>query len=156
MSLSLDPKSPVNQKLLDQVQRSRMIADIFDEWIDSIVQQGTNYIASLIKVYDNAIAVSKELDLEATTWDNEKNKWVAVLAQMNDVQKFGIMKFLAEKPVDNMDDNVLYASKKNVEWRKFNHQTGSWRIHQIIKGIERTHRYDAERFEMHRYTTPEG
>lgn len=57
-----------------------MIAEIFDEWLDSIVQQGTDYIASLIKVYYNAITVSKELELEATTWDKEINKWVAVLA----------------------------------------------------------------------------
>lgn len=37
--------------------------------------------------------------------------------QMNDVKKFGVMKFLAEKPVDDLDDNVFYVSKKNIEWR---------------------------------------
>lgn len=36
---------------------------------------------------------------------------------MNDVQKYGVMRFLAEKLVENLDDNVLYVSKKNVEWR---------------------------------------
>lgn len=35
--LSFDPKSPVNQKLLDQNQRGHMIAEVFDEWLDSIV-----------------------------------------------------------------------------------------------------------------------
>lgn len=80
ISLSFDPKLPVNQKLLDHVQIRRMIADIFYEWLDSIVQQGTNYIAILIKVYDNAIVMSKELELEATTWEKERNNWVAVLA----------------------------------------------------------------------------
>lgn len=117
LSLSFNPVSLVNQRLLDQVERSHMIAEIFDEWLDSIVEQGTYYIASLIKVNDNAIIVSKDLQLEATTWDKEINKWVEVLEQMNDVQKIGIMKFLAKKPVDNLDDNVLYVSRKNIEWR---------------------------------------
>lgn len=56
--------------------------------------------------------MSKELELEATTWEKEKTKWVVVLAQMNDVQKFGVMKFLTEKLVENLDDNVLYIQER--------------------------------------------
>lgn len=60
--------------------------------------------------------MSKELELETVTWEKERIKWVVVLAQMNDVQKYGVMKFLAEKPTENLDDNVLYVSKRNMEW----------------------------------------
>lgn len=29
----------------------------------------------------------------------------------------GVMNFLAEKPLQGFDDNVLYICKKNIEWR---------------------------------------
>lgn len=61
--------------------------------------------------------MSKELELETVTREKERTKWVAVLVQMNNVQKYGVMRFLAEKMVENLDDNVLYVSKKNVQWR---------------------------------------
>lgn len=61
--------------------------------------------------------MSKELELENVSWEMERTKWVVVLAQMNDVQKFGVMKFLTEKLVENLDDNVLYVSRKNIECR---------------------------------------
>lgn len=51
-----------------------MITEVFDEWLDSIVQQGTYYIASLVKVYDNVITMTKELDLEAIAWEKERTK----------------------------------------------------------------------------------
>lgn len=117
MTLSFDPKSLMNQKLLDQVQRRCMVVEIFNQWLDYTVQQGSNYIASLVKVYEDVVTVSKELELEVLAWEKERSKWVMVLAQMNDVQKFGMMKFLAKKPMENLDDNVLYVSRKNVEWR---------------------------------------
>lgn len=40
--LSFDPRSPMNQILLDQVQRSGMVAYVFSEWLESIAQQGTS------------------------------------------------------------------------------------------------------------------
>lgn len=94
-----------------------MIADMFDYWLESIAQQGTYYIYNLIKVFGDVVTISREFELEAITWEKEKSKWAAVLMQMNDVQKFGVMEFLVEKPVDDLDDNVMYVSRKNMEWR---------------------------------------
>lgn len=36
---------------------------------------------------------------------------------MEEVQRHGVMKFLAEKPLQGFNDNVLYIYKKNIEWR---------------------------------------
>lgn len=38
VSQSFDPKSPMNQNLLDKVQRNRMMVVTFDEWLESIIQ----------------------------------------------------------------------------------------------------------------------
>lgn len=47
--------------------------------------------------------------MEMVAWKKERIKWVEVLAQMNDIQKYEVMKFLVEKPVESLDDNVLYV-----------------------------------------------
>lgn len=114
--VSFDSKCLANQKMLDQVQRNRVVMEMFNKWMDLIIQQGSEYINNLVKVYKDAEILSKELEPEIVAWEKERVKWVAVLAQMNDVQKYGLVKFLAEKPVENLDDNVLYVLKKNVEW----------------------------------------
>lgn len=36
---------------------------------------------------------------------------------MREIQKYGVIKFLAEKVVPILDDNVLYVCKKSIEWR---------------------------------------
>lgn len=111
-----------------------MVAEMFNKWLDLIIQQGSNYIVSLVKVYKDAVTVSKELELEAVSWEKERTKWVAVLVQMNDVQKFGVTKFLAEKPMESLDDNVLYVSKKNVEWQNSTIKQGHEESTRFVKG----------------------
>lgn len=102
--------------MLDQVQRNRVVKEMFNKWLDLIIRQGSNYIVNLVKVYKDAEIVSKELELETVAWEKERIKWVAVFAQINDIQKYGVMKLLAKKSVENVDDNLLYVSRKNVEW----------------------------------------
>lgn len=94
-----------------------MMAETFDEWLESIIQQGIEYIVSLIKVYEDVVTMSQELESKVAAWEKEKNKWATVLTQMKDVQRYGIMKFLAEKTVKDLDDKVLYVAKENIEWR---------------------------------------
>lgn len=54
---------------------------------------------------------------------------------MNDVQKYGVMKFLIEKLVENLYDNVLYVSKKNVEWRNSIIKQGHEECTKLLKGL---------------------
>lgn len=49
--VSFDPKSLVNQKMLDQVQRNRVVIETFNKWLDLIIQQWSDYIINLVKVY---------------------------------------------------------------------------------------------------------
>lgn len=105
VAVSFDPNSLANQKMLHQVQRNRIVAEMFNKWLDLIIQQGSDYIVSMVKVYEDVVTVRKELELEVVAWEKERTKWVVVLVQMNDVQKFGVMKFLVEKPVESLDDN---------------------------------------------------
>lgn len=37
--------------------------------------------------------------------------------QMQEVKTYGVMKFLNEKPMPSLDDNILYVCKKNIDWR---------------------------------------
>lgn len=48
----------------DQVQRNRVVMEMFNKWLDLIIQQGSKYITNLVKVYKDAETVSKELELE--------------------------------------------------------------------------------------------
>lgn len=108
---------------------------MFNKWLYLIIQQGSDYISNLVKVYKDVETLSQKLELETTTWEKERIKWVAVLAQMNDVQKYGVMKLLAKKSVKNLDDNVLYVSKKNVEWRNLIIKQGHEESTKLLKGL---------------------
>lgn len=55
-----------------------MITDVFSEWLESIAQQGTSYISDLVKVFENAESVGKELETEMVVWEKEKSKWLAI------------------------------------------------------------------------------
>lgn len=56
--------------------------------------------------------MSQDLEVEIATRDKEKMKWIVVATQ-----KYGVIKFLIEKPEPDFDDNVLYISKNNINWR---------------------------------------
>lgn len=62
ISLCFDPKSPMNQNLLDKVQWNRMMAETFDEWLEFLMQQGVGYIANLIRVYEDSLTITQELE----------------------------------------------------------------------------------------------
>lgn len=109
--LSFDSKSQMNHKFLDRVQRSRMVVDIFSAWLESISHEGTSYISNMIKVFVSAKSVGKELETKIITQEKEKIKWVFVLKQMRDTQRYGVMNFLVEKRVHGLDDNVLFVCK---------------------------------------------
>ena len=38
---------------------------------------------------------------------------------MAHAHKVGMIKFLQEKPIVGLDDNMLYVLKENFKWRKF-------------------------------------
>lgn len=113
---------------------------MFNEWLDLIIQQGSDHIINLVKVYKDAETVSRELELETMAWEKEMIKQLAVLAQMNDTQKYGVMKFLAEKLVENLDDKVFYVSRKNVEWHnsiiKQGHKESTKLLRELIDLID--------------------
>lgn len=52
------------------------------------------------------------------------------------MQKFGIMKFITEKPVENLDDNMLYVSRKNFEWRNSIIKHGHEESVKLLKGLK--------------------
>lgn len=79
--------------------------------------------------------MSKELEMETVAWEKERIKWVAVLAQMNDIQNYGVMKFLAKKLVENMDDNVFYVSKNNVKWCNSIIKQGHEESTKLLRGL---------------------
>lgn len=86
-------------------------------------------------MYEDVVTISKELELEVVSWEKERTKWVVVLVQMNDVHKFCVMKFVAEKPMESLDDNVLYVSRKNVEWQNSIIKQGHEESTRLLKGL---------------------
>lgn len=58
-----------------------------------------------------------ELETKIINWKKEEAKWATVAVQMQEVQVYGVTKFLNEKLVLDLDDNILYVCKKNIEWK---------------------------------------
>lgn len=94
-----------------------MITEVFLEQLEGIIQAGSSYIKDPSKAYDDVKVVIKYLETEIVLWRKEEAKWLAVIAQMGEVKKYGVIKFLAKKAMPRLDDNVLYVCQKNIEWR---------------------------------------
>lgn len=114
---SFDPNSPVNQKTLEQIHKCRLITETVMEWLEQMRKSGAEYFVNLSKVHNGAIQVMKELETEISNWKNEEVEWATRASQMREVQTYGVMKFLVEKPVPGLDDSILYVCQKNIEWR---------------------------------------
>lgn len=115
-SIPFSSKSPGNQKFFDEVQRNKIIAEIFSEWLTSIVDQGTNYISDLVQIFKDANEVTKELDVELISWHKEKTKWAVISKQMCDIQRYGLMNFLAERQVPGLNEDIMFICKESIEW----------------------------------------
>lgn len=87
------------------------------EWLEGIWKSGAEYFINVSIVYDGALMVMKELETEIMNWKKEEAKWATKLAQMREVQIYGEMNFLVEKPVTGLDDSILYVFLRNIEWR---------------------------------------
>lgn len=114
---SFDPKSLVNQKTLEQIQKCRLITKTIMEWSEQMRKSGAEYFGNLSKVHNGAIQVMRELETEISNWKNEEVEWATKTTQMREVQTYGVMKFLVEKPMPRLDDSILYVCQKNIEWR---------------------------------------
>lgn len=69
--------------MLSQIQRSKVITEVFLEWLEGIIQVSIGYIKDLSKVYDDVVVVIKELEIEMASCKKEEAKWLTVIAQMN-------------------------------------------------------------------------
>lgn len=110
------PKSPSNQKFLDEVQRNRMIAEVFSEWLTTIMCQATNYITDLVQIFKDTNEVTKTLDTNLVSWQKEKSKWTVISKKMRDIQHYGLMNFLAEIQVSGLNEDVMFICKESIEW----------------------------------------
>lgn len=113
-SIPFSSKSPVNQKFLDEVQWNKMITEIFSEWLTSIVHQGTNYILDLVEIFKDANDVTKELDADLISWQNEKTKWAVISRKMRDIQRYELMIFLAKRQVPGLDEDIMFICKESI------------------------------------------
>jgi len=55
--------------------------------------------------------------------------------QIDEVQKYGIAKFLSKNNLAGLDEDLLYVNKKNIEWRNSVSQQGRFELTKMIKEI---------------------
>lgn len=66
------------------------------------------------------IATIGKLDTKLVVCKKEENKWTFVMSQIQEINKYHVTNFLAEKPLKNLDENVLYTCRKIMIWRILN------------------------------------
>lgn len=62
--MSFNPKSPANKKTLEKIQKCRLITETMMEWLEKIQKFGAEYFFNLRRVYNGAMQVMKELEVE--------------------------------------------------------------------------------------------
>ena len=61
--------------------------------------------------------ISKKVETSNDGYEKERNNWSKIVIWLEDVQEFGLQKFLAECPVAGLDEKALYVIKDCIEWR---------------------------------------
>lgn len=76
LPMSFDPKSPTNEKTLEQIHKCWLITKTVMELLEGIQKSGTKCFINLSRVYDGSLMVMKELEVEITNWkEEEEAKW---------------------------------------------------------------------------------
>lgn len=95
MSATIDVRSPINQHSLDNlVHRSKEVAKTFKEWIQFVQDEPIKQINLLNEAKNETTNVTKKIESNINSHEKEKANQVKEVSQMDEVQEYGLQKFL--------------------------------------------------------------
>ena len=99
---------------MKQMQRWKLLLDAMKDWVDAIIKEGNKFILEFTNVYAEGESLLGEIQTLIPRWETKKNWCQVVIFQVTEVEKFGVLKFLNENPMKNVDLCMLFIMK--ITW----------------------------------------
>lgn len=68
-------------------------------------------------MFDETSLLITDIQSQVKTWESEETKWTSASLQIYEIQKYGVAKFLTEKPLKTVVESLLFTGKHNIDWR---------------------------------------
>ena len=117
-SQAFDPNSIGSQQLVKQMQKGKLLADAMKDWVDGIIKDGNKFIFEFTNVYAEGESLLGEIQTSVPRWEIEQSRCQLVVFQVIEVEKFGVLKFLNENLMKNVDPYMLFIIKNNMGWKE--------------------------------------
>ena len=128
-----DPSSTESQQLMKQVQRGKLLTEAMGNWVNSMIQEGNKFIYEFTGVYAEGETLLGEIQTLVPVWETELARCQAVVFQVIEVERFGVLKFLNENPMKTVDPCMLFILTNNMSWKEAVYREAI----KEIQGIER-------------------
>lgn len=86
-------------------------------WIGSIVKEGGKFILDFTTTYAEGEVLLGEIQTLIPMWEADEGRGWVIVFQVQEVEKYGIMKFLYENPIKTVDPCMLFILKRNMNWK---------------------------------------
>ena len=100
------------------MQRGKLLVDAMKEWVEAIIDEGNKFILEFTSVYAEGESLLGEIQTLIPGGEVEQGWCQAIVFQVTEVEKFGVLKFLNENPLKNVDPCMLFIIKNNMGWKE--------------------------------------
>lgn len=117
-SQSFDPNSSDGQQLVKQMQRGKLLSNAIQEWVASIVKEGSKFILDFTTMYAEGEVLLGEIQTLVPIWEADENRCQAIEFQVHEVEKYEVLKFMNENPMKTVDSCMIFILKRNMGWKE--------------------------------------
>jgi hypothetical protein len=82
--------------------------------MDSIIKKGNKFMSEFTSVYTEVETLLGEIQILVRVWETELAHCQAIVFQVKEVEKFGLLKFLNKNPMKSVDPSMLFMLKNNM------------------------------------------
>ena len=83
-----------------------------------MIQEGNKFISEFNDVYAEGETLSGEIQTLVPVWEIELARYQALIFQVTEVERFGVLKFLNKNPMKTVDSCMLFILKNNMSWKE--------------------------------------
>ena len=103
---------------MKQVQKGKLLTNTMKSWVDSMSKEGNKFISKFTSVYAEGEILLGEIQTLVPGWETELARYQAMAFQVTEAENFGVLKFLSENPMKNVDPCMLFILKNNINWKE--------------------------------------
>jgi hypothetical protein len=114
---SFDPDLEDSRQLTRQMQKGKVFIGAFQDWVESILREGSKFIKEFTATYAEGRVLLGEIQTLTPHWEADRGRCQAVVYQINEVEQYGVTKFLTENPMKSVDPCMLFILKSTMSWK---------------------------------------